>query len=157
MAKQVFDLYYDEIALYDFNNPGFSSATGHFTQIIWVDSKILGCGITCNGGMCYSACEYDPPGNVQGQFETNVLPVAKVSPSDPCAEQFNNEMLKLHNEKRLLHQAPELVNGVEQQQFAQDWALQMSNMNSLVHSGGPYGENIAVSQKKDDCTSKIKI
>lgn len=29
---------------YDYNNPGFSSATGHFTQVVWRTSTTVGCG-----------------------------------------------------------------------------------------------------------------
>ncbi len=62
--------WYDEIKSYDFNNPGFSSSTGHFTQVVWKSSERLGCG-HANG---YISCNYSPAGNMQGDFENNVSP-----------------------------------------------------------------------------------
>ncbi|KAF2653439.1 PR-1-like protein, partial [Lophiostoma macrostomum CBS 122681] len=76
------DGWYAEIAKYDFNNPGFSEETGHFTQVVWKSSKKLGCA--WNQNPCISnnvpfykfVCEYDPPGNVIGDngsyFRDNV-------------------------------------------------------------------------------------
>ncbi|KAF3939205.1 Natrin-2 [Dactylella cylindrospora] len=44
-------LWYNEVNKYDYNNPGFSSATGHFTQVVWKNSKQLGCAFVsgCTG------------------------------------------------------------------------------------------------------------
>jgi len=66
---------------YDFNNPGFSSGAGHFTQVVWKGSTTVGCYMK----VCYDlfpgwgnsnllVCEYSPPGNYMGQFSANVLP-----------------------------------------------------------------------------------
>jgi hypothetical protein len=74
---------YDEIRYYNFNNPGFSSATGHSTQVVWRSSTSLGCAVqSCNNGLSgagYSqaslvVCRYSPAGNVLGSFPANVLP-----------------------------------------------------------------------------------
>ncbi|CDO93498.1 unnamed protein product [Kluyveromyces dobzhanskii CBS 2104] len=68
--------WYNEVKLYDFNNPTFAADTGHFTQLVWKNSSSLGCAfVRCAQyyGQ-YTVCEYDPPGNVIGQFEQNVLP-----------------------------------------------------------------------------------
>lgn len=72
-------LWYDEIKAYDFNNPGFSKTTGHFTQVVWADSLQIGCGwVTSCGGTLgtdypnYLACEYYPYGNVDGEYATQV-------------------------------------------------------------------------------------
>ncbi|CAC5376087.1 PI16 [Mytilus coruscus] len=49
---------------------GFSMSTGHYTQLVWADSKQLGCGVQiCNPNSkfpmqyMYLVCFYDPPGN----------------------------------------------------------------------------------------------
>ncbi|CAN3377437.1 hypothetical protein DIURU_003321 [Diutina rugosa] len=85
------DAWYDEIKLYDFNNPGYTKGTGHFTQVVWKSTKRLGCAkIMCNNEWRqYTICEYGDgtdnvigTGNVVGidpatgksYFEENVLP-----------------------------------------------------------------------------------
>ncbi|MDJ0620207.1 MAG: CAP family protein [Calothrix sp. MO_192.B10] len=67
--------WYDEEQYYNYNQPGFSSQTGHFTQVVWKNSTKLGCGKAKSAdGKVFVVCNYDPPGNVQGQFPENVLP-----------------------------------------------------------------------------------
>ncbi len=73
--------WYDEIKDYNYANPGFSSETGHFTQVVWKGSTQLGCGAAqgtatiegTNYNAFYVVCQYAPAGNVQGQFPDNVL------------------------------------------------------------------------------------
>ncbi|CAF0948007.1 unnamed protein product [Didymodactylos carnosus] len=73
--------WYNEIKYYNFNKPGFSSQTGHFTQVVWKSTQTVGCGIgyaSRNGwNQAYVVCNYLPAGNVLGQFVQNVLPVCK--------------------------------------------------------------------------------
>jgi uncharacterized protein YkwD len=70
--------WYAEIKDYNYNNPGFSSATGHFTQVVWKASRQLGCAVQdCANIQGFTAgtmvvCQYKPPGNVIGQFPQNV-------------------------------------------------------------------------------------
>jgi uncharacterized protein YkwD len=67
-------LWYAELSKYDFKHPAFSMATGHFTQLVWSNTRRLGCAsVTCNG-MDVWVCNYDPPGNVEGGYTANVKP-----------------------------------------------------------------------------------
>jgi hypothetical protein len=63
--------------MYNYSSPGFSSATGHFTQVVWSDSIQLGIGIafTSNNQAAYAVANYYPPGNFLGQFATEVPPL----------------------------------------------------------------------------------
>ena len=66
-------MWYDEIKQYRFPDGGFSMQTGHFTQLVWRGTKQVGCGHTqCKGNDIW-VCEYDPPGNWDGEYRTNVL------------------------------------------------------------------------------------
>lgn len=70
------DAWYNEVSSYNYNKPGFSGATGHFTQVVWAASEELGCGYAENGNTRrYLVCRYLPAGNVMDQFEENVLPL----------------------------------------------------------------------------------
>ncbi|EGX45305.1 hypothetical protein AOL_s00170g12 [Orbilia oligospora ATCC 24927] len=68
--------------------PGFSSETGHFTAVVWKNTKQIGCAYVknCAGGLPNMLfCEYSPAGNVlpASNFRTNVLP-ARTSPKNPA-------------------------------------------------------------------------
>lgn len=81
LARGAVDDWYNEVKQYNYASPRFSSATGHFTQVVWKNSTQLGCGAsrgvkTMNGrkfNAFYVVCQYNPPGNVSGQFPNNVL------------------------------------------------------------------------------------
>ncbi|MGV9970305.1 CAP family protein [Nocardia beijingensis] len=64
-------MWYGEVKDYDYNDPGFSTATGHFTQVVWKASTQLGIGFAAADNSVVVAL-YNPPGNVQGQFSQNV-------------------------------------------------------------------------------------
>lgn len=82
-ASDACTMWYDEIAKYNFAQGLYSDATGHFTQMVWKGSRQLGCavqvctaqqmGLGSTGSARYVVCNYDPPGNVIGQFLQNVL------------------------------------------------------------------------------------
>ena len=91
-------LWYYEIKYYSFVNPGFSTQTGNFTQLVWANSREMGVGkATSSDGTTYYVARYSPPGNILGAFDTNVKhprenildgrPRRKKSPSsDPLNE-----------------------------------------------------------------------
>lgn len=77
--------WYDEIEMYDFDNPGFETETGHFTQLVWRNTSTIGCArVECdNSWRQYTICEYsESRGNIVGTnsssgntyFEDNVWP-----------------------------------------------------------------------------------
>ncbi|PNH12923.1 Protein PRY1 [Tetrabaena socialis] len=82
-----------ELCNYDFNNPGFGMNTGHWTQVVWRNTRQLGCGYrVCPNGVDGSGsttlgvlvCQYSPSGNYPGAqtFRDNVFPA---SPMPSCA------------------------------------------------------------------------
>ncbi|XP_038051085.1 uncharacterized protein LOC119724210 [Patiria miniata] len=83
--------FYDEIKDYDYDNPGQRKKNGgqigHFTQVVWKDSKELGVGMATakkgNMGYVYICCNYSPPGNWVGRYEQHVLPPISDVPETP--------------------------------------------------------------------------
>jgi hypothetical protein len=76
------DAWYDECHYYDPNNPTASQITrsgkptevDHFTQVVWKDTKQVGCGMAKCGDHYVVNCNYYPGGNIlnAGYFERNV-------------------------------------------------------------------------------------
>lgn len=71
--------WYSEIEFYNFQHPGFSKATGHFTAVVWKSTTKMGAALTkivSDNGMTrtFVVARYSPAGNVRGQFAANVKP-----------------------------------------------------------------------------------
>ena len=64
--------WYNEIKNHNFKKD-FQKDTGHFTQIIWKDTKEVGFGVANRGNTYYAVANYYPPGNFLGQYSKNVL------------------------------------------------------------------------------------
>lgn len=74
-GQRAVDMWYEEIKDYSFRKPGFSSGTGHFTQVVWIDSVEMGVAKASNAnGTQFVVARYNPPGNVLGHFPENVQP-----------------------------------------------------------------------------------
>uniref|UniRef100_A0A0K0E6J1 SCP domain-containing protein n=1 Tax=Strongyloides stercoralis TaxID=6248 RepID=A0A0K0E6J1_STRER len=66
--------WYDEVDMYDFVNKRYVPGTGHFTQLVWKDTKKVGCGIYLKREDLYVVCKYTPQGNFRDEFAEKVLP-----------------------------------------------------------------------------------
>ncbi|GAX74353.1 hypothetical protein CEUSTIGMA_g1802.t1 [Chlamydomonas eustigma] len=95
--------YTEEACLYNYSEPGFSESTGHFTQMVWASTTMIGCyaagAATCPNGITnpmpahffntqvYTmlVCEYDVPGNTGGSasYSANVSP--PLVPDSSCS------------------------------------------------------------------------
>ncbi|XP_072570796.1 uncharacterized protein [Paramormyrops kingsleyae] len=165
-GKQPVENWYNEIKDYNFSRPGFTPNTGHFTQVVWKDTKELGVGIATDGTTIFVVGQYVPPGNmnVQSYFERNVLPPdGKASGGDSKlptlttkdttspigstqlsanTSDFQKEALEAHNARRQQHGAPPLSLDLDLCRETQKWAEHLVQLNILEHSDTDLGENI---------------
>ena len=62
-----------EIKNYNYSGD-YSDGTGHFTQVVWKDTKEVGFGKSKGqNGKIFVVANYYPAGNVIGYFKPNVL------------------------------------------------------------------------------------
>jgi uncharacterized protein YkwD len=64
--------WYNEEKSYNYKKD-YQKSSGHFTQIVWKDTKEVGFGMANRGNTYYVVANYYPPGNFLGQFSKNVL------------------------------------------------------------------------------------
>uniref|UniRef100_A0A6J0UW49 Golgi-associated plant pathogenesis-related protein 1 isoform X2 n=1 Tax=Pogona vitticeps TaxID=103695 RepID=A0A6J0UW49_9SAUR len=79
-GSEVAERWYGEIKNYNFQSPGFSSGTGHFTAMVWKNTKRMGVGkAAASDGSTFVVARYEPAGNIvnPGHYEQNVLPPKK--------------------------------------------------------------------------------
>ena len=158
---------YSEITAYNYSAPGFSSGTGHFTQVVWQNSIQVGVGIAFNGPMTRAVvvANYLPPGNYLNQFPANVLPVcvngSSTTPPTTTAGSsngtappsnasgptnlgvFQQEALVQHNFRRQQHCVPAMILNSTLNTIAQNYAVFLASNNLFNHSSYPgLGENL---------------
>lgn len=154
------DLWYNDSLSYDFSNPGYKEGVGHFTQIVWKNSKKIGCGIAVDDKETYYVtCHYYPAGNYLSQFAANVFPKLDGVEDDKIPtidvheseekelEQFRNDALKRHNYYRALHKVDDLVRDSDLEKIAQKNVDYMIKSNSFhftdeKYNGEYVGENL---------------
>ena len=68
--------WYEECRGYDYAREPVSPDTGHFTQLVWSNTRQLGVGVTKSSktGKFYVVMKYYPPGNYIGQYTQHVSP-----------------------------------------------------------------------------------
>ena len=71
-AEKMCEIWYNEIKNYDFNINKFQKGTGHFTQLIWKETKDVGFGFKFDGDNFCGIAYYNPAGNALGEFTKNV-------------------------------------------------------------------------------------
>ncbi|XP_062930245.1 uncharacterized protein LOC134360095 [Mobula hypostoma] len=179
-GQQAADSWYNEIKNYDFSSPGFQKNCGHFTQLVWKDSKEMGVGLASDGkGLTIVVAQFNPAGNITnpGYFTRNVLPAgSKVqedegssaprgNTSKPGAPEtgllaptsgedsgnFAEQLLNSANKYRARHGAQPLILNSQISRDAEKWAKHLVKSRTLKHSDTPYGENIWYQQGPADC------
>lgn len=65
--EQVLNAWASEARYYDYTTNSCSKACGHYTQLVWKDSKQVGCAMAEKGSRQVWVCEYNPPGNYLGK------------------------------------------------------------------------------------------
>ena len=65
--RDVVTAWASEASNYQYRNNSCSARCGHYTQVIWRDTKQLGCGVAGDARRQVWVCDYDPPGNVIGE------------------------------------------------------------------------------------------
>lgn len=96
-AEGATESWYEEITDpgYNFDKPGFTGGTGHFTQVVWKDTTSVGMAVSEDGRFIFA--NYLPAGNFMGRFPENVPrpgsdPVARrpARPPEPELEVASN-------------------------------------------------------------------
>lgn len=74
-GEEATNMWYSEVKDYKFDKPGFQGNTGHFTQVVWKESKELGMGRAQipDGKLTYVVGRYKPAGNLLNHFQENVF------------------------------------------------------------------------------------
>ena len=57
----------EEARDYDYRANRCRGVCGHYTQIVWGDTKDVGCAVARGAGREVWVCDYDPPGNWAGR------------------------------------------------------------------------------------------
>ena len=56
-----------EASQYDYRNNECRGMCGHYTQLVWRDTKEVGCAVARGGNREVWVCDYSPPGNHGGK------------------------------------------------------------------------------------------
>nr|XP_023020881.1 uncharacterized protein LOC111509384 isoform X2 [Leptinotarsa decemlineata]XP_023020882.1 uncharacterized protein LOC111509384 isoform X2 [Leptinotarsa decemlineata]XP_023020883.1 uncharacterized protein LOC111509384 isoform X2 [Leptinotarsa decemlineata]XP_023020884.1 uncharacterized protein LOC111509384 isoform X2 [Leptinotarsa decemlineata]XP_023020885.1 uncharacterized protein LOC111509384 isoform X2 [Leptinotarsa decemlineata]XP_023020886.1 uncharacterized protein LOC111509384 isoform len=168
-GKEAVQNWYDEIKCYKFGLEPSSLAAGHFTQVVWKESKEIGVAYAKSGGKIVVVANYSPPGNIIGFFTENVPPpggfrannnhidlssnmshlslsnskFSHKSTQNITEGNFEEDFLEAHNIYRQRHGVPPLKLDKKLCKYSEEWAKHLAQRNILEHRpGSNYGENI---------------
>ncbi|XP_068709258.1 uncharacterized protein [Montipora capricornis] len=162
-GDEVVDLWFKEVDKYDFRSPGFKSDTGHFTQIVWQDTKELGIGQAKSAdGKIFVVARYRPAGNFINHFQDNVKPRKSSSDSNSIKAEvirrttrdqarketfltsntaaslptstFSKQSLDTHNKFRTLHGVSTLTWAEDLADEAEAYARKLAQARTLQHA-----------------------
>uniref|UniRef100_A0A0R3WAZ5 SCP domain-containing protein n=1 Tax=Taenia asiatica TaxID=60517 RepID=A0A0R3WAZ5_TAEAS len=131
-------MWYSEIKDYDFKG-GDQIKCGHFTQLVWSDTKRAGFGVakSSKGDKVIIVGQYKPPGNYMGEFKAKVPRPTNGKVRVPDASELSAKVRALHGCRPLTYD-PELSK--QAQKHAEFLALKRRMVHSYAFD---YGENIA--------------
>lgn len=66
-SAEVVKAWGDEARDYRYSSNSCEGVCGHFTQVVWSDTREVGCAVARGGRREVWVCEYDPPGNWVGK------------------------------------------------------------------------------------------
>ncbi|XP_066581252.1 uncharacterized protein [Prorops nasuta] len=94
-GQEVASYWYSAVKQYDFMKESDILHTnvnaGHFTQLIWASSQFLGVGkASSRSGKVIVVANYQPIGNISGQFKNNVFPPLPENANAPIASPLEN-------------------------------------------------------------------
>ena len=97
------DSWYLEKENYSKNSKNYELAE-HFTQVVWKDTKLLGCGLSCNDDNCFVVCNYYPAGNVLNEYDENVKPYISKDDDEEIESQNFHNLLDKDDKKEKVEQ-----------------------------------------------------
>jgi len=65
--QQVIQSWAAEARYYDYRSNRCTEVCGHYTQLVWRDTKEVGCAVAARGTREVWVCNYSPPGNYVGE------------------------------------------------------------------------------------------
>jgi len=89
--------WYNEYSLYTYSDPfTFSDSAGHYTQVVWAETRYVGCGYTvcptltnlAYDNALFLVCDYYPAGNVESgvMYETGTACASCPSDRTSCTD-----------------------------------------------------------------------
>lgn len=174
-ADEIVERWYGENENYNFNEEPKDLHAGHFTQLVWKNTKEFGIAAAkSDSNKIYVVAAYHPPGNYVNEFKANVLPGSKGkslgealkdlvvsatkrdsgsssdSDDDDVNSKLNKESVKAHNEYRKKHGVGPLKYSKELAKYAQAWADELAKKDKFEHrTERKYGENLYCSSSSD--------
>ncbi|RWS29653.1 hypothetical protein B4U80_05541, partial [Leptotrombidium deliense] len=134
--------WYNEIENYEWNSftaiSTPNSTVGHFAQLVWKNTKRIGCATVISKGPkggAFTVCVYHPPGNIESTINENVISTEECNEDakenitayeDLTNETWNGECLEIHNKLRKKHGVPPLVLDGKLIEFAKNRAIEMA-------------------------------